>query len=144
MISKRLHFNNDIIWPIIVLFTDPRDKTPACGFPLSPTVDHEYKFHYALPSALPSTFESHDVNAKGRVHYIIRAKLDSPDDAVKQNLDKVIVVLSELDLNIEDRVQVAQRPYSLCTCNYCSVYIFIDLNWCDQNTKYAEQFKDRR
>lgn len=88
---------------------DPRDKTQGCGLPLTPRVDHEYKFHYALPMSLPSTFESHDdVNAKGRVHYVIRAKLDSQDDAVKRNEDKVIIVLSELDLNTEDGVQVGQ------------------------------------
>ena len=62
---------------------------------------HEYTFQYRLPAHLPSTFESENSQFKGRVHYMLRARLDSPDEMVRQHCDANFVVLASLDLNKE-------------------------------------------
>ena len=67
---------------------------------------HEYSFQFRLPDSLSSSFESQDV-CKGRVHYLLRARLDSPDEHVRQTRDKTLIILSSLDLNKEHRVAVS-------------------------------------
>ena len=71
-----------------------------------PAGGHDYPFQYKLPDKLPSSFESQDV-CKGRVHYQLRARIDSPDDSIRQNKDRVFLVLSALDLNKEPRASVS-------------------------------------
>ena len=85
--------------------TDPRDKPPATGNVLAAGA-HEYPFQYTLPKGLPSSFESQDLQFKGRVHYLLRAKLDTPDESVRTNTDRIFLVLSTLDLNKEQKAAV--------------------------------------
>lgn len=90
------------------LVSDPRDKPPVTGNVLQAGA-HEYQFTYVLPRSLPSSFESQDLQFKGRVHYILRAKLDTPDESVRTNCDKMFLVLSALDLNKEPKAGVSTR-----------------------------------
>ena len=60
---------------------------------------HDYPFQYPLPNELPSSFESEDSQFKGRVHFLLRAKLDSPDENIRQHRDRVFLILARLDLN---------------------------------------------
>ncbi len=65
---------------------------------------------------------------QGRVHYHVRARIDSPDDSVRQNKDRVFIILSNLDLNTEPHASVSvlniilvvNIPYTLiyivCVC----------------------------
>ena len=76
---------------------------------------HEYTFQYQLPRNLPSSFESEDPQFKGRVHYLLRAKLDSPEDCVRQHRDTIFIVLNTLDLNKEPGVSVSRHMDS-CFC----------------------------
>jgi hypothetical protein len=87
-------------------FADPRDKPPVSGNVL-PAGSHEYQFQYVLPKSLPSSFESQDLQFKGRVHYILRAKLDTPDESVRTNSDRIFLVLSVMDLNKEQNAGVS-------------------------------------
>ena len=73
---------------------------------------HEYTFQYQLPQNLPSSFESQDV-CKGRVHYMLRARLDSPDENIRQSRERTFIVLSVLDLNREPRTVVSDPDYCL-------------------------------
>ena len=90
---------------VCICVSDPRDKPPSTGNVLSAGA-HEYPFQYVLPRSLPSSFESQDVQFKGRVHYLLRAKQDTPDESVRTNSDKIFLVLSSLDLNKEQKVAV--------------------------------------
>jgi len=84
-----------------------------------PAGGHEYRFQYRLPERLPSSFESARV-CKGRVHYILRAKLESPDETARKSLDKIFIVLNTLDLNIEKKcmesVQLRKDRFLCCAC----------------------------
>lgn len=71
-----------------------------------PAGAHEFPFNYQLRENLPSSFESHDLRLKGRVHYLVRAKLDSPDVNLQLRRDRIIIVLQTLDLNKEPKVKV--------------------------------------
>ena len=87
-------------------FSDPRN-TLRDAFQVLQAGVHEYTFQYRLPQRLPSTFESEDPLFKGRVHYQLRARLDSPDDAVRQHCDTAFIVLAALDLNKEHCLTVS-------------------------------------
>lgn len=41
------------------------------------------------------------------MHYHLRARIDSPDDSIRQNKDRVFLILSNLDLNQEPRASVS-------------------------------------
>ena len=88
-----------------------------------PAGGHDYPFQYRLPDKLPSSFESQDV-CKGRVHYQLRARIDSPDESIRQNRDRVFLVLSSLDLNKEPRAAVsmlslgARSHGTMCDCDF--------------------------
>ncbi len=86
-----LHFFND---------SDPREKPQNPGSKLT-SGSHQFSFQYSLATDLPSSFENQDEQFKGRVHYLLRAKLDTPDDSLRQHVDKVFIVLNTLDLNRE-------------------------------------------
>lgn len=68
---------------------------------------HEYTFQYRLPSKLPSSFELEDDQFKGRVHYMLRAKLDCLDNSICVHKDQPFLVLASLDLNQERNIQVS-------------------------------------
>ena len=91
---------------------DPREKASSESLLLQAGA-HEYDFQYPLPRALPTSFESQDPQFKGRVHYFLHAKLESPDDSLRQHREKVFLVLSHLDLNKDPRVSVSGRNSSL-------------------------------
>ena len=84
---------------------DPREKASGDSLLLHAGA-HEYDFQYPLPRALPTSFESQDPQFKGRVHYVLHAKLESPDESLRQHREKVFLVLSHLDLNKDPRVSV--------------------------------------
>ena len=91
---------------MLFVLLDPRHRHPGKTQFLQAGA-HEYSFEYTLPSTLPSSFESEDSQFKGRVHYLLRAKLDSPVDVLRETKDKVFIVLSSLDLNKCDRLAVS-------------------------------------
>ncbi len=96
---------------ITVLFSElgqRRNKDPL----LLPAGGHEYTFQYKLPDTLPSSFESQEL-CKGRVHYMLRAKLDSTDENIRQSRDKTFIVLSILDLNREPKAAVRTLSFIL-------------------------------
>ena len=89
---------------LLFLFSDP---SPLRSDPVVlPAGVYDYPFKYKLPDKLPSSFESQH-SCKGRVHYQLRARLDSPDDSIKLDCYKVFVVLAILDLNTEPRASVS-------------------------------------
>ena len=98
---------------------------------LLPAGGHDYTFQYTLPETLPSSFESQDV-CKGRVHYVLRARLDSPDENVKQSRDKTFIVLSMLDLNRERKCQVLRFSFEYMfplKRLYCATVCYTWLIW---------------
>lgn len=68
------------------------------------------------------------------MHYLLRARLDSPDDAVRQNRDRVFLVLSNLDLNREPRASVSVlnviilvNMILLCSNRFLEPFLFLIL-----------------
>ncbi|ELU15532.1 hypothetical protein CAPTEDRAFT_219110 [Capitella teleta] len=119
--GRRNHFEYEIYMKdcLILWGRDPRDK-PAVNGNVLQAGAHEYQFQYVLPKSLPSSFESQDVQFKGRVHYILRAKLDTPDESVRSNSDRIFLVLSVMDLNKEhsagESVQLRREKQMCCCC----------------------------
>lgn len=100
------------------VLSDPR-HTLRDAFQVLQEGAHEYTFQYKLPLHLPSSFESEDTQFKGRVHYLLRAKLDSPDESIRQHRDAIFIVLSTLDLNKERKLSVG---YSIFIIRYPFIY----------------------
>lgn len=84
---------------------------------------YEFPFDYKLRQNLPSSFESHDLRLKGRVHFLIRAKLDSPVTNFQLRRDRIIIVLQTLDLNkepnVKENVQLRKEKTLVCTSCCC-------------------------
>ena len=89
-----------------VYFSAPGQKTTGPN-PLLPAGQHEYPFKYRLPRDLPSTYETPGVH-KGRVFYLVKSKLDSPEDSITDIREKPFLVLSSLDLNREPGINVGR------------------------------------
>ena len=87
-----------------------------------PTGVYDYPFKYKLPDKLPSSFESQH-SCKGRVHYQLRARLDSPDDSIRLDCYKVFVVLATLDLNTEPRASVSVINL-IIVVNIIEIYLY--------------------
>lgn len=93
-----------------------------------PAGGHEYSFQYKLPQNLPSSFESQDI-CKGRVHYMLRARLDSPDENIRQSRDRTFIVLSILDLNREPKTVVGARANLYNFCSLSTPLLFPSFSW---------------
>ena len=106
--------------PDLYVFSDP---SPLRSDPVVlPTGVYDYPFKYKLPDKLPSSFESQH-SCKGRVHYQLRARLDSPDDSIKLDCYKVFVVLATLDLNTEPRASVSVINL-IIVVNIIEIYLY--------------------
>ena len=88
--------------------SDPRLALRDC-FQLLHVGFHEYTFQYRLPRKLPSSFELEDEQFKGRVHYMLRAKLDCHDNSDCVHKDQPFLVLAPLDLQHERNIQVSSN-----------------------------------
>lgn len=120
--GRKVHFDYEIYMKdcITLCGRAPNQRGPTSeDKPILPAGQHDYTFEYKLPDVLPTSFESCHAY-KGKVYYLLKARLDSSEEKVRQSKDRTFIVLSSLDLNSYPRcaelVQVKREKHLGCCC----------------------------